>query len=138
MTGKPRLAAGLFTPPQDLFWPAGDSTWILGLIHSAVHKTPRSASSAIARSSFALSLSGSCSASRRYLTARGLLIADSETSSVLARSGAFKHLPDPFRALVRKRMFGEPAQCNRDLPQFVPSLAGWQLSGLSQGLRGPF
>jgi hypothetical protein len=108
------------------------------LIHSAVHKTPRSASSAIARSSFALSLSGSCSASRRYLTARGLLIADSETPSVLARSGGFKHLPDPFRALVRKRMFSEPAQCNRDLPQFVPSLAGWQLSGLSQGLRGPF
>jgi hypothetical protein len=51
--------------------------WIFGLIHSAVHKTPRSASSAIARRSFALSPSGSCSANRRYLTARGLLIANS-------------------------------------------------------------
>jgi hypothetical protein len=108
------------------------------LIHSAVHKTPRSASSAIARRSFALSLSGSCSASRRYLTARGLLIANSRSLSAPAGLAAFEHLPDLSRAPVRQRMFGEPAQRNRDLSQFVPGFATRQPSGLSQDFGGVF
>jgi hypothetical protein len=35
-------------------------------------------------------------------------------------------------------MFGEPAQRNRDLPQFIPGFATRQPSGLSQGFGGVF
>jgi hypothetical protein len=35
-------------------------------------------------------------------------------------------------------MFGEPAQRNRDLPQFIPGFATRQPSGLSQDFRSAF
>jgi hypothetical protein len=58
--------------------------------------------------------------------------------AILPSFSGFEHPPDLSPPLFRKRMLGEPAQRDRDLPQFVSRFAARQLSGLSQRLRGSF